>query len=193
MVTESVNISLTSLWMTPISVTKNVSMSAKSKFLSYNLRSKNLAANLITTITLVAIIELIVFENEHNVNAQIMGENHGDSGNMNTSLTQAMTIAEQSVDNNSSAIAGFDNIIGNDSFSISTLGEDRAKDLAGNLVHSIILDTPGTDFYHVIVDSRNGQVLAAQKLSQKVLENMHLEHSRKVLAEPHLMNNTFVH
>lgn len=193
MVTESVNISLTSLWMTPISVTKNISMSAKSKFLSYNLRSKNLAANLITTITLVAIIELIVFENEHNVNAQIMGENHGDSGNMNTSLTQAMTIAEQSVDNNSSAIAGFDNIIGNDSFSISTLGEDRAKDLAGNLVHSIILDTPGTDFYHVIVDSRNGQVLAAQKLSQKVLENMHLEHSRKVLAEPHLMNNTFVH
>lgn len=193
MVTESVNISLTSLWMTPISVTKNVSMSAKSKFLSYNLRSKNFAANLITTITLVAIIELIVFENEHNVNAQIMGENHGDSGNMNTSLTQAMTIAEQSVDNNSSAIAGFDNIIGNDSFSISTLGEDRAKDLAGNLVHSIILDTPGTDFYHVIVDSRNGQVLAAQKLSQKVLENMHLEHSRKVLAEPHLMNNTFIH
>lgn len=193
MVTKSVNISLTSLWMTPISVTKNVSMSAKSKFLSYNLRSKNFAANLITTITLVAIIELIVFENEHNVNAQIMGENHGDSGNMNTSLTQAMTIAEQSVDNNSSAIAGFDNIIGNDSFSISTLGEDRAKDLAGNLVHSIILDTPGTDFYHVIVDSRNGQVLAAQKLSQKVLENMHLEHSRKVLAEPHLMNNTFVH
>lgn len=193
MVTKSVNISLTSLWMTPISVTKNVSMSAKSKFLSYNLRSKNLAANLITTITLVAIIELIVFENEHNVNAQIMGENHGDSGNTNTSLTQAMTIAEQSVDNNSSAIAGFDNIIGNDSFSISTLGEDRAKDLAGNLVHSIILDTPGTDFYHVIVDSRNGQVLAAQKLSQKVLENMHLEHSRKVLAEPHLMNNTFVH
>jgi len=193
MVTESVNISLTSLWMTPISITKNVSMSAKSKFLSYNLRSKNLAANLITTITLVAIIELIVFENEHNVNAQIMGENHGDSGNMNTSLTQAMTIAEQSVDNNSSAIAGFDNIIGNDSFSISTLGKDRAKDLAGNLVHSIILDTPGTDFYHVIVDSRNGQVLAAQKLSQKVLENMHLEHSRKVLAEPHLMNNTFVH
>jgi hypothetical protein len=193
MVIESVNISLTSLWMTPISVTKNVSMSAKSKFLSYNLRSKNFVANLITTITLVAIIELIVFENEHNVNAQIMGENHGDSGNMNTSLTQAMTIAEQSVDNNSSAIAGFDNIIDNDSFSISTLGEDRAKDLAGNLVHSIILDTPGTDFYHVIVDSRNGQVLAAQKLSQKVLENMHLEHSRKVLAEPHLMNNTFIH
>jgi hypothetical protein len=67
------------------------------------------------------------------------------------------------------------------------------KDLAGNLVHSIILDTPGTDFYHVLVDPKNGQVLAIQELSQKALENMHLEHSRKVLSEPHLMNNTFVH
>ena len=49
---------------------------------------------------------------------------------MNTSLTQAMTIAEQSVDNNSFAIAAFDNIVSNNSFAIAALGENRAKDLA---------------------------------------------------------------
>ena len=105
---------------------------------------------------------------------------------MNTSLTQAMTIAEQSVGNNSVAIAAFDNVATNDPFAIAALGEDRAEDLAGNLVHSIILDTPGTEFYHVIVNPGNGQVVAAQELSQKELENMYLEHSRKVLAEPHV-------
>lgn len=157
------------------------------------LRSKTLSAYPIATITLIAIIGLIVLANEHEVNAQMMGGDHGDSGNMNTSLTQAMTIAEQSVDNGSLAIAGFDNIIGNDSFSIAALGENRAQDLAGDLVHSIILDSPGTDFYHVLVDPENGQVITIQKLSQKALENMHLEHSQKVLSEPHLMNNTFVH
>src|SRR5262245_59858439 len=156
-------------------------------------RSKTLSAYLTATITLIAIIGFIGIANEHEVNAQMMGGDRGDSGNMNTSLTQAMSIAEQSVDNGSLAIAGFDNIIGNDTFSIAALGENRAKDLTGNLVHSIILDTPGTDFYHVLVDPKNGQVLTIQELSQKALENMHLEHSQKVLSEPHLMNNTFVH
>jgi hypothetical protein len=62
-------------------------------------------------------------------------------------------------------------------------------------VHSIILNTPGTEFYRVLVDPGNGQVLAMQKLSQNELESMHLEHSQKVLEEPHLMNNSraFVH
>src|ERR671918_528574 len=134
---------------------------------------------MLTTITLMAVMGVITFTGEHSINAQMMIGDRGGSGNMNTSLTQAMTIAEQSVGNNSVAIAA--------------LGEDRAEDLAGNLVHSIILDTPGTEFYHVIVNPGNGQVVAAQELSQKELENMHLEHSRKVLAEPHLVNNTFVH
>ena len=123
------------------------------------------------------------------------GDRGGGSGNMNTSLTQAMTIAEQSVGNNSFAIASFEYVVGNDTFAIAALGEDRAEDLAGNLVHSIILNTPGTEFYRVLVDPGNGQVLATQKLSQNELESMHLEHSQKVLEEPHLMNNSraFVH
>jgi hypothetical protein len=166
-------------------------MSTKSKFLGYNLRLKTLPVYTITTITLVAMIGVITFMSEHSINAQVMTGDGGGFGN--TSLTQAMTIAEQSVGNNSVAIAAFDNVVGNNSFAIAAFGEERAEDLAGALVHSIILDTHGTGFYHVIVDPGNGQVLATQELSQKELENMHLEHSRKVLAEPHLMNNTFVH
>lgn len=132
---------------------------------------------------------VITFTGEHSINAQMMMGDRGGFGNMNTSLT----IAEQSVGNNSIAIAAFDNIVGNDPFSIAAFGEDRTKELAGSLVHSIILDTPGTEFYHVIVDPGNGQVLVKQELSQNELENMHLEHSRKVLVEPHLVNNTFVY
>jgi hypothetical protein len=168
-------------------------MSARSKFLGYNRRPKTLVTSMIIITTLIAIMGVITFTSEHSINAQKMMGDRGGSGNMNTSLTQAMTIAEQSVGNNSFAIAAFDNILGNDPFAIAAFGEDRTKDLARTLVHSIILDTPGTEFYHVIVDPGNGQVLATQELSQKGLENMHLEHSRKVLVEPHLVNNTFVH
>jgi hypothetical protein len=103
--------------------------------------------------------------------------------------------SSQSVGNNSFAIASFEYVVGNDTFAIAALGEDSAEDLAGNLVHSIILNTPGMEFYRVLVDPGNGQVLATQKLSQNELESMHLEHSQKALEEPHLMNNSraFVH
>ena len=113
---------------------------------------------MITTITLVAMIGLTGFTDEHVINAQMMiGDRGSGSGNMNTSLTQAMAIAEQSVGNNSIAIAAFDNIVGNDPFAIAAFGEERTKELAGSLVHSIILATPGTEFYHVIVDPGNRQ------------------------------------
>ena len=168
-------------------------MSARLKFLGCNLRPKTLATSMIIITTLIAIMGVIAFTSEHSINAQMIMGGRGGSGNMNTSLTQAMTIAEQSVGNNSIAIAAFDNIVGNDPFSIAAFGEDRTKDLAGTLVHSIILDTPGTEFYHVIVDPGNGEVLATQELSPKELENMHLEHSRKVMTDPHLVNGTFVH
>jgi hypothetical protein len=89
-------------------------------------------------------IGLTGFTDEHSINAQMMrGDRGGGSGNMNTSLTEAMAIAEQSVGNNSIAIAAFEYVVGNDTFAIAALGEDRAEDRAGNLVHSIILDTPG--------------------------------------------------
>jgi hypothetical protein len=95
--------------------------------------------------------------------------------NMNTSLSQAMMTAEEAVGNNSFAIAAF------------------GSDHRGTLVYTIILGAPGTDFYYVTVDPGNGQVLATEELSKSELEKRHLAHSQKVLEEPHLMNNTFVH
>jgi hypothetical protein len=195
--TKSVNINLASLRhvlsVVLLGVANVVGISTRLKFLGHNLGSKTLAASMITAITLVVMTGVIAFTSEHSINAQMMMGDRGGSGNTNTSLTQAMTIAEQSVGNNSFAIAAFDNVLSNDPFAAAALGQDRAQDLAGNLVHSIILDTPGTEFYHVIVDPGNGQVLATQELSQKELETMHLEHSKKVMAEPHLVNGTFVH
>ena len=95
--------------------------------------------------------------------------------NMNTSLSQAMMTAEEAVGNNSFAIAAF------------------GSDHSGKLVYTIILGTPGTEFYSVTVDPGNGHVLATEELSKRELERRHLAHSQKVLEEPHLMNNTFVH
>jgi hypothetical protein len=68
---------------------------------------------------------------------------------VNTSLTQAITTAEQSVGNNSFALVAFG-------------GEN-----SGYLVYTIILGTPGMKFHKVIVDPGNGQVLTSQEISQK--------------------------
>jgi hypothetical protein len=155
-----------------------------------SLRPKTLSASMITIITLVALVGIIAYTDENSVEAQMMRKDPGGFGNI--SLIQAMTIAEQSIGNNSTARASFEKIIGSDPdpFAIEAFGEDRAKDLAGTPVYLITLDTPGTELYHVIVDKGNGQVLAKQELSQKEYENMHLEHSRKVVAEAQMMNNT---
>jgi hypothetical protein len=139
------------------------------------IRSKNLAAYVIATTTLIAMMSVITFTSGHSINAQMMTGDRGGFRNMNTSLSQAIIVAEQSVGNNSSAIAAF------------------GKALGTQLVYTIILGTPGTEFYDVTVDPGNGHVLTTEELSQKELEKMHLAHSQKVLAEPHLMNNTFVH
>jgi hypothetical protein len=84
---------------------------------------------------------------------------------VNTSLTQAITTAEQSVGNNSFALAAF------------------GADLDGDLVYVIILGTPGTEFYNVIIDPGNGQILSSEKSSQKEIEERHLKHSAAVLED----------
>lgn len=118
---------------------------------------------------------IITSTSGHNVSAQMMmGDRGGGFGNMtsgqqqingtinlgqtifeaigskvNTSLTQAITTAEQSVGNNSFALAAF--------------GEEHG----GYLVYTIILGTPRMQFHKVIVDPGNGQVLASQEISHK--------------------------
>jgi hypothetical protein len=68
---------------------------------------------------------------------------------VNTTLTQAITTAEQTIDNNSFALAAF-------------VGPQGAY-----LVYTIILGMPGMEFYKVIIDPGTGQVLASQEISQK--------------------------
>jgi hypothetical protein len=148
-----------------------------------NMKSKTLAATVIATATLIAMMMMgiITSTGGHNVSAQMMMGDRGGFGNMtsgqqqingtinlgqtifeaigskvNTSLTQAITTAEQSVGNNSFALAAFG-------------GEH-----GGYLVYTIILGTPGMQFNKVIVDPGNGQVLASQEISQK--EWMKMQH-----------------
>lgn len=96
-------------------------------------------------------------------------------GNLNITLIQAITIAQQSISNNSFAVAAF------------------GEKINGGVAYSIILASHGTDFYDVTIDADNGHLLSTEKLSKQELEKRHLEHSQMVLTEPQLTNNTFVH
>lgn len=158
------------------------------------MRPKTLVTSVIATAALIAMISVVTSLNEYNVNAQMMMGDHGSFGNttsglqepqqkmtingtinleqtiaeairskVNTSLTQAMTIAEKSVGNNANALAAF--------------GAEHGEYFA----YRIILGTPGMEFYNVIVDPANGQILATQEVSQKELEKMHVEHSAEVV------------
>jgi hypothetical protein len=160
------------------------------------MRPKTLAAFVIATVTFIAMMGVVTSTSEHSINAQMMIRDHGGFGNMtsslqedqqemmingtinleqtiieaidskvNTSLTQAITNAEQSVGNNSFALAAF------------------GADLGGDLVYMIILGTPGTEFYNVIVDPGNGQILSSQESSQKEMEERHLAHSAAVVQD----------
>src|SRR5918995_4164325 len=150
---------------------------------------KTLATSMIAT---AGLIVLIVSASQQNISAQMMGD-HGGFGNMtsglqedqqgmingtinleqtifeaigskiNTSLTQAITTAEQSV--------------GNYSFALAAFGAEQG----GYFTYRIILGTPGMKFYNVIVDPGNGQILATQEVSQRELEKMHQEHSLEVV------------
>jgi hypothetical protein len=83
---------------------------------------------------------------------------------INTSLTQAMTTAEKSVDNDAFAVAGF------------------GSEENGYFAYRIILATPAMKFYWVKVDPGNGQMLDTQEVSQKELDKMHTEHSAMVVS-----------
>jgi hypothetical protein len=154
-------------------------------------RSRGPKAAIIATAGLIALLSMVASTGQQGINAQMMGD-HGGFGNMtsgiredqkmingtinleqtifeaigskiNTSLTQAITTAEQSVGNNSFALAAF------------------GADQGGFLGYTIILGTPGMKFYYVIVDPGNGQILAIQEASQKEIEEKHLAHSKALV------------
>ena len=155
-----------------------------------DLRSKTLAIYATAIVTLIAVVTSM---SEHSINAQMMGDHGGFANmttglqelqqkaiangtinleqtifkaidsKVNTSLTQAMTTAERSVDNNSFALAAF------------------GGEYGGYFAYQIILGTPEMKFYNVLVDPGNGQVLATQKVSAVELGKMHQEHSAEVV------------
>lgn len=83
---------------------------------------------------------------------------------INTSLIQALTTAEKSVDN--------------DAFAVAAFGSEEG----GYFAYRIILATPGMKFYYVKVDPGNGEILETQQVSQKELDRMHKEHSAMVVS-----------
>jgi uncharacterized membrane protein YkoI len=157
--------------------------------------SKSLAASMTAMAMLISIMGVVTSTNGNSVNAQMMKDHDGFENTafgpqehqqqqqkmingtinieqtifealdskVNTSLTQAMTTAENSVGNDSSALAAF--------------GDDQG----GYLVYHLIIGTPRMDFYNVMIDPGNGQILATEKVSQEELEQMHLEHSSEVV------------
>ena len=156
---------------------------------NYDMKSKVLTITVIATAALIAMIG-VMSNSTQELSAQNMTK-MGDFGNMtsgmrekmmingtinlqqtifeaigskvNTTLTQAITTAEQTIGNNSFALAAFGGPHG------------------PYLVYTIILGTPGMEFHKVIVDPGTGQVLASQEMSQKEWMKMqqmqHMMHS----------------
>lgn len=77
---------------------------------------------------------------------------------VNTTLSQAITTAEQS--------------IGNNSFAMVAYGGPQGP----YFVYTIILGTPSMEFHKVIVDPGTGQVLASQEISHEEWMNMQQMH-----------------
>jgi hypothetical protein len=142
-----------------------------------NMETKTLAITVIATTALIILVGVISYATGQELSAQnMMGMgDRVDYGNrtsvqqekmingtinlektifeaidskVNTSLTQAITTAEQTTGNNSFALAAF------------------GGPHDGFLVYTIILGTPGMEFYKVIVDPGTGQILASQEISQ---------------------------
>jgi hypothetical protein len=160
--------------------------------------TKILDVSIIAIATLITLMTTSICVSERGVNAQMMGDHvEGWTENMtsgqqqqqheqkminngtinlektifqaieskiNTSLTQATTTTEK--------------FVGNDSFAVAAFGSEEG----GYFAYRIILATPEMEFYYVKVDPGNGQILETQQVSQKELDNMHKEHSAKVVS-----------
>ncbi|CAN5437913.1 hypothetical protein BH18THE1_BH18THE1_01650 [soil metagenome] len=141
------------------------------KFLRISTRQDFLISS---TAVLLLSMSIIIYTNGFSSSALMVASNQS-VGNLNSTLIQAITIAQQSISNNSFAVAAF------------------GEKINGGVAYSIILASHGTDFYDVTIDADNGHLLSTEKLSKQELEKRHLEHSQMVLTEPQLTNNTFVH
>ena len=155
-------------------------------------KPKTLAACMIATASLIAMMTVLTPMSKQSVDAQMMMEHSSENktaglqelqqkvmangtinleqtileaigSKVNTSLTQAITTAERTV--------------GNDSFAVAAFGSEYG----GYFAYQIILGTPRMEFYTVLVDPGNGHILSTQKVSAAELEKMHVEHSAEVV------------
>ena len=155
-------------------------------------KPKTLAACMIATASLIAMMTVLTPMSKQSVDAQMMMEHSSENktaglqelqqkvmangtinleqtileaigSKVNTSLTQAITTAERTV--------------GNDSFAVAAFGSEYG----GYFAYQIILGTPRMEFYTVLVDPGNAHILATQKVSAAELEKMHVEHSAEVV------------
>ncbi|MGE5661312.1 MAG: hypothetical protein ACM3X1_03595 [Ignavibacteriales bacterium] len=157
------------------------------------------AAIVMATLLAIASLTTFIPEQGVNAQKSMMGNYGGEGGNMtsghqpkmgmingsinleqtifeaigskvNTTLTQAITTAEQSVGNNSFALAAF------------------GGDHDGFLAYTVLLSTPDMEFYKVIVDPGTGQVLSSGEVSHmEWMKMQQMMHSRSAGGEGMMM------
>jgi uncharacterized membrane protein YdcZ (DUF606 family) len=140
-------------------------------FYYFDMKSKILVNTVIVTAIFMTMIGIIPYVTGQELSAQLGNFGNKTSGQqekmingtinlqqtifeavgskVNTTLTQAITTAEQTIGNNSFALAAFGGPHG------------------GYLVYTIILGTPSMEFHKVIVDPGTGQILASQAISHE--------------------------
>jgi hypothetical protein len=147
----------------------------------------------IATASLIATMSVLTAMSNQSVNAQMMMEHSGGGNmtsslqeleqkamaNGTINLEQTTLEAINSKINTSliEAITTAQNTIGDNSFAVAAFGTEYG----GYFTYQIILGTPRMEFYTVLVDPGNGHILATQKVSAAELENMHVEHSAEVV------------
>lgn len=156
-------------------------------------KPRTLAGGVIATASLIATMSVLTAMSNQSVNAQMMMEHSGGGNmtsslqeleqkamaNGTINLEQTTLEAINSKINTSliEAITTAQNTIGDNSFAVAAFGTEYG----GYFTYQIILGTPRMEFYTVLVDPGNGHILATQKVSAAELENMHVEHSAEVV------------
>lgn len=155
-------------------------------------KPKTLSAYVISTASLIATMSVLTSMSIQSVDAQMMMEHSGGNmtsglqeleqkamANGTINLEQTTLEAINSKINTSliEAITTAQNTVGDNSFAVAAFGTEYG----GYFAYQIILGTPRMEFYTVLVDPGNGHILATQKVSAAELEKMHVEHSAEVV------------
>lgn len=171
-------------------MTKQVNFSIR----TYRVMKYTLAAHVMATGALIAVMSVVTVMSEHSINAQMSVGGHGGFGNMTSGLQELQqkimangtinleqtffkAIGSKVNTSLTQAMTTAERSIANNSFALAAFGGEYG----GYFAYQIILGTPEMKFYNVLVDPGNGKILATQKVSAAELEKMHKEHSAEVV------------